>query len=177
MDAYAKSTTPKHLKDEQETPDAIFQRIESVLGVQFVFDVAASKANAKVVNYWTKEDNALEQDWGDMFARLTYSGAPVPAIWMNPPYSQPHLDLFTAKAAEESKKGLIIVGLLPDFPSSQWYQHNVYGVASSVWMPDGRINFLLEGKMRGSNALPSCVPVWTPWRCPTSYQFFDRKAA
>jgi hypothetical protein len=95
---------------------------------------------------------------------------------MNPPYSTPHLEAFTAKAAEESRKGVVVVGLLPHFASSRWFQKNVHNVASAVFMPDGRINFLLEGKVRGSNALPSCFPVWTPWRCNTSYQFFSRKA-
>lgn len=175
MDAYAKSTTPKHLKDEQETPREIFVRIENVLGVRFVFDVAASNKNNKTLLYWSKEDDALQFDWTEEIAQMTYRQyIPAPVAWMNPPYSM--LPEFTAKAAEESRQGLIVVGLVPDIRSSGWYQKNVHNVASAVFLPDGRINFLLEGKVRGSNSLPSCFPVWTPWRCQTSYQYFTRKA-
>lgn len=165
MKAYSASTTPKAFKDEQTTPRAIFERIEEVLGVLFIHDVCASAKNTKCASYWNKRDNALRQNWA---ARRRLS-----VLWMNPPYSM--LPEFTAKAAYEASQGIVVVGLVPHMSSSRWYQQHVHNAASVVFLPDGRINFELRGVVRPGNALPSCFPVWTPWRCPTSYQFFKRK--
>lgn len=165
MKAYSASTTPKALKDEQATPRTVFERIEEVLGVMFTHDVCASAKNKKCVSYWNKRDDALRQNWA---ARRRPS-----VLWMNPPYSM--LPEFTAKAAYEASRGIIVVGLVPHMSSSRWYQRYVHNVASAVFLPDGRINFELRGVVRPGNALPSCFPVWTPWRCSTSYQFFTRK--
>lgn len=166
MKAYSKSTTPKAFKDEQATPFTVFERIEEVLGVSFVHDVCASTKNTKCVSYWNKRNDALQQNWASR-RRLS-------VLWMNPPYSM--LPEFTAKAAYEASRGVIVVGLVPHISSSRWYQQNVHNVASTVYLPDGRINFELCGVVRPGNALPSCIPVWTPWRCTTSYQFFKRKS-
>ena len=172
MKAYSKSTTPKHLKDEQATPQAIFERIQDALHLLFAWDVCATAKNTKVKGaFWTKRNNALSQAW--VTDNMDFTSDMV-AFWMNPPYSM--LPEFTAKAAEESQKqSIIVVGLVPHMPSSRWYQKFVHNVASAVYMPDGRINFELKGVVRPGNALPSCCPIWTPWRCTTSYNFFNRK--
>ena len=169
MKAYSASTTPKKLKDEQATPRAVFERIQEVLGVQFAHDVCASAKNKKCKSFWSKRNNALTISWAD-----TLETRLLPVLWMNPPYSM--LSEFTEKASYEASKGCIVVGLVPHISSSRWYQENVHNVASTVYLPDGRINFELEGVVRPGNALPSCVPIWTPWQCATSYQFYTRKA-
>jgi len=172
--AYSASTTPKALKDEQATPRAVFERIEEVLNLRFIHDVCATAKNAKCKSYWNKRDNALKRNWLVEIAEPHHTAHDIHAFWMNPPYSM--LPEFTAKAAYEASQGCIVVGLVPHISSSRWYQRYVHNVASTVFLPDGRINFELRGVVRPGNALPSCFPVWTPWLCPTSYQFFKRKS-
>lgn len=165
MKAYTESTTPKDDKDEQATPVWFYRRIQQLMGITFDVDVCASAENHKAFTYWTKEDNCLSM--------VRWHGPEQELFWMNPPYSQ--LESFTAAAFERSRnEGIIIVGLVPDMPSSKWYQRFVHNQCPTVWRPDGRISFELHGKARASNPLPSCCPVWTPWRSDTSYMSFPR---
>lgn len=165
MKAYTDSTTPKEDKDEQATPLWFYRRIQQLMGVVFDVDVCASEENHKAFTYWTKADDCL--------SKARWQIGDDNYFWMNPPYSM--LEEFTAAAFERSRnEGIIIVGLVPDMPSSKWYQRFVHNQCPTVWQPDGRISFELNGKARNSNPLPSCCPVWTPWRSDTSYMSFPR---
>ena len=164
---YANSkTNPKH-RDLMATPPWLFLRIQQVLCLTIAHDVCAQRSSAKCASYWTKNHNALTRDWSSEFPPLT-------PVYMNPPYSQ--LPEFTAKAVEQASKGLIVVGLVPDTPSSKWYRDHLHGIAASAYRPDGRISFIKpNGKKAESNMFPSIVPVWTPWQTgQTSYAYFDR---
>lgn len=171
MKAYTESTTDVLDKDEQETPPEVFARIQQVLRLEFWVDVCASEHNRKCAHYWTKEMDAFSFEWAE---QTRARDGVICCLWMNPPYSM--LPEFTAKAADEARRGCIVVGLVPHMCSSRWYQQFVHDVASSVYLPDGRISFLLNGEKRSGNPLPSCFPVWTPWQGRTSYNFFGRKA-
>lgn len=61
--------------DDCRTPDEFYNKLDQVF--HFQLDAAASKANAKCSNYFTKKDNALEQEW------ICYGW-----VWLNPPYSR-----------------------------------------------------------------------------------------
>lgn len=50
------------VSDEWETPDDIFRELDDEF--HFTLDAAASSENAKIGKYYTREDNALLQDWG-----------------------------------------------------------------------------------------------------------------
>ena len=165
MKAYTDSTTPKDDKDEQATPVWFYNRIQRLMNFYFDVDVCASAENHKAFVYWTKEDNCLSMPrWRAPEQNL---------FWMNPPYSM--LEDFTAAAHDRAhREGIIVVGLVPHMPSSKWFQNYVHNKCPTVWMPDGRISFELNGKPRASNPLPSCCPVWTPWVADTSYVFFSR---
>ncbi|MDU2110007.1 MAG: DNA N-6-adenine-methyltransferase [Peptoniphilus lacydonensis] len=53
-------------KDDWETPQKLFDELNEKY--QFDIDVAASARNAKLPKYFTKEDNALIQEWdGNVF--------------------------------------------------------------------------------------------------------------
>ena len=168
MTVTAKSTTPKKHKDLFATPQYIFDRFQVVSGLTFLHDVCAQKWSSKCSSYWTKRNNALRIDWAKEFDPLT-------PLWMNPPYSD--LPTWTEKAAQAAADGLIVTGLVPDSRSSAWYRNNVDSVATNVFLPDGRINFIRpDGTIAPSNPWPSCFPVWTPWACGlTSYPYFFRK--
>lgn len=165
-------------KDRAQTPRWFFRRVEDRLGLMFCHDACAEPGTAKVPgSFWTIEDNALDIDWRDVLATRIPNYTFQTAVWMNPPYS--NLDGWCAKAALEASKGLIVVGLVPDMRSSRWFQRHVHNVASSVFMPDGRINFLNPdgSAMASTNQWPSAVVLWTPWgkdQKSTAYSYFDR---
>lgn len=59
--------------DEWETPKELFNKLDAVY--HFELDVCATKANAKCARYFTREQDALEQEWKGI-------------CWMNPPYGR-----------------------------------------------------------------------------------------
>jgi len=168
MDAFSKSKTPEGSRDLWETPPDVFDAIQSELGIRFSLDVCAVGENAKCFSYLSPDDDALSIDWND---RMGERYATI-ALWMNPPYSDP--TPWVRKAAEESAKGLIVVGLVIHDPSTKWFQQYVEGVASVAYVPDRRISFLQDGKPVNGNPKPSIFPVWTPWRTrQTQYVRFN----
>jgi len=84
--------------DEWGTPQDLFDKLNEEF--HFTLDVCASKQSAKCKKYFTKEDNALIQDWSNDIC------------FMNSPYSRIQ-DKFVKKAKEESDKGSTVVCLLP----------------------------------------------------------------
>ena len=60
--------------DEWETPQELFDKLNAEF--HFTIDVCASKENAKVNRYFTKEQDGLKQDW---------TGE---TVWCNPPYGK-----------------------------------------------------------------------------------------
>lgn len=81
--------------DERRTPPELFAKLDAQF--HFTIDVAASAENAKVAVYWTKTDNALEQDWTGHVA------------WCNPPYSRGNLLPFNRKAYSENAQTLLLM--------------------------------------------------------------------
>lgn len=48
--------------EEWGTPQELFNRLNKEFN--FTFDICASKENAKCHKYYTKEEDALKQEWG-----------------------------------------------------------------------------------------------------------------
>jgi phage N-6-adenine-methyltransferase len=62
------------MNDERRTPRWLFDRLNKVF--HFTLDAAASRDNALLPKFYTKEDNAFRQNWyGE-------------TVWCNPPYSR-----------------------------------------------------------------------------------------
>ncbi|MEW6647159.1 MAG: DNA N-6-adenine-methyltransferase [Pseudomonadota bacterium] len=164
MDAYAKSKTPKEERDRRATPRWAYAAICAGIGLRPVWDVAAERHTAVTPGRcWTREDDSLSLSWAKTLRRkLRTSGLIV--VWMNPPYSDPLT--WCAKAAEEAAQGLIVVGLLPDDRSTNWYRQQVHGVAPSVFLTPERLPFLMPstGREQRGNPKGSIIPIWTPWR-------------
>jgi site-specific DNA-methyltransferase (adenine-specific) len=53
---------PQSLTDEWATPQDLFDELNREFG--FTLDVCATPENAKCADYFTKEQNALDQVWG-----------------------------------------------------------------------------------------------------------------
>lgn len=132
--------------NEWETPPDLFKKLDDEFG--FIFDAAASDENALCFEYST---NSLDIEWK--------SDGPV---WMNPPYSRDLLHKFVAKAHEEQKKGVTVVGLLPVFTSTKWFHEHIYeqpGV--EIRFIKGRVQFYQdEVKAKNSPTFSSMIVIW-----------------
>jgi site-specific DNA-methyltransferase (adenine-specific) len=62
MQAKAENVLFKSNSDEWETPQSIFDRLNSEF--HFTLDPCATKQNHKCASYYTKEQNGLLQNWG-----------------------------------------------------------------------------------------------------------------
>jgi len=156
MKAYSESKTPPNERDKRSTPAIIFSAIQRELNLKFDIDVCAEKKTTKVDRYWSEEDNALSFGWRDKLSHIA-----LPVGWMNPPYSSPKP--WCEKAYNESKNGMIVVGLLPDDRSTNWYQEYVEK-ATTILIPTTRISFNdARGIPQPGNPKGSAIVVWTPF--------------
>jgi len=95
----------KSNNQEYETPENLFKVLNNEF--HFTLDVCANNKNYKVSDYFTEEDNALEQDWKGV-------------CWMNPPYK--NMKNWVIKAYNESiKNNAIIVCLIPARTNTLWW--------------------------------------------------------
>ena len=146
--------------DSWATPPEVVAKVEAWLGLNFMLDVCATEENKKAQFYIDEDQDSLSCDWADYEEHGHHPGYP---LWLNPPYSKPLP--WCQKAAEESRKGLIVVGLLKDDRSTRWYREYVEGVASVCLVPNKRISFIdpATGKPGKGNNFASVLPIWTPW--------------
>ena len=137
--AYFKSN-----KDDWETPDNFFAALNE--RYRFTLDVCASADNAKCKRFFTKEDDALAQDWGKE------------VCWMNPPYGR-HISEWLHHARIAAGLGATVVALLPARTDTAWWHEHVMRRSSEVYFVKGRLKF----KGAASSApFPSAVVVWRP---------------
>jgi phage N-6-adenine-methyltransferase len=134
MDVHFSSKT-----DLWSTPQDFFDKYNKIYN--FTLDVCATKDNAKCNNYFTKEENGLEQKW---------SGN----CWMNPPYGK-EISLWMKKAYESSLQGATVVCLVPSRTDTKWW-HN-YAIKGKIEFIKGRLKF---GNSKNSAPFPSAVIIF-----------------
>jgi phage N-6-adenine-methyltransferase len=140
--------------DEWETPQDLFDRLDAEFG--FEIDLAASAENHKCRGYYSKETDALDQDW----SMVATCG------WLNPPYSRGLSARFIAKAAEERRYGFLTVMLLPARIDTKAFHTHLYD--ASTWQPRPGIEIrLLPGRLKFGGAtagapFPSMVVICRP---------------
>lgn len=148
-----KSNAVRHLeliqkKDEYGTPFNLFNDACREYNIYPKFDVAASRYNHVLYDYWTKADNSLNKDWPFDF-------------FMNPPYS--NISNFMRKAYQEhinhNVNALILTYNKTD---TKWWHRYVKNKAETHFI-EGRLRFLDEfGKLTKNSApYPS---VWIIYR-------------
>ncbi len=126
--------------EEYETPINIFEPLNKEFG--FTLDVSASDKNKKCDNYFDKNIDALKQDWiGEI-------------CWMNPPYGN-KLQKFVRKAYSESKKGCVIVGLIPAKTNTVWWHECIN--SEEVRFIKGRPKF---NDMKYGYPFPLAIVIW-----------------
>ena len=113
-------------KHTWETPQDFFDKLNAVY--DFTLDACAEDETAKVSNYFTVEDDALNQDWKGI-------------VWCNPPYGKEQVE-FIKKALNESKKhNSTVVLLIPARPDTKVWQDIIFPNASKICFVRGRLKF------------------------------------
>lgn len=128
--------------DMWETPHALYNTLYKMF--DFQLDVCAIPENAKCEQYFTPEQNGLQQSWH-----------PHKRIWMNPPYGR-DIGKWMQKAYEESIKGCIVVCLVHARTDTRWW-HNWVQDKANVTFVKGRLKF---GNAKHSAPFPSAIVVY-----------------
>jgi len=123
-----------------ETPQKFFDDWSAKIG-GFDVDVCATAENAKCPKFFDKQINGLEQDW---FGKC----------WMNPPYGR-EIGKWMGKALAESKKGAVVVCLVPSRTDTRWWHD--YAMQGQITFIRGRLKF---GNAKNSAPFPSAVVVF-----------------
>ena len=118
-------------ENEWYTPAEYLAAACDVLG-KIDLDPASSEDAQKRVGagrYFTKEDNGLEQDWFG-------------SVWLNPPYSQPHIAEFVSKLVSEWRRGHFDAGIMltHNYTDTAWF-HEAAGACDAICFTRGRIKF------------------------------------
>ena len=150
------------MNNEWGTPVGLVKALEDYLGLKFGFDLAASEANHKCVNYWEKDQDALQYDWHAAYKEFG-------PLWLNPPYSRDLIGPFMEKAAEAGTHGCDIVALVRFDPSATWFQKYVDTRAYSVLMLPKRVKF--EGATSAYN-FPVCAVCYYGWEQTEGTQYW-----
>lgn len=112
-----------------ETPQWFIDGLRDVVGLNFMYDMAASHENMKAENYFTEEDNSLAIDW------------PIDGLcWVNPPFCD--LPKWFATYKEQAHKGAKIVAICPLssdlYTQYSWQQGIVCPIVGRIWKREVR---------------------------------------
>lgn len=125
-----------------ETPWPFFRGLDREF--HFDLDVCAVAANAKCARFYSPAEDGLCQPWAG-------------ACWMNPPYGR-EIGRWVAKALTESRRGCLVVSLLPARTDTAWW-HEYVMPAAEIRLVRGRLKF---GGSEHSAPFPSAVVVYRP---------------
>lgn len=117
---------------DYKTPDEFMARVWFRFG-WINWDLAASKANAQVSEFFTTEQDSLKQDWH----AIVENGW----LWLNPPFG--NIEPWAKKCAEEMRLGAKILFLTPASIGANWFAKHVHGNATVIAL-QGRLSF--DGK-------------------------------
>jgi len=129
--------------DEWETPQYVFDIL--MREFNFQIDVCATHQNSKCSEYFTKENDGLIKEWSPF------------RCWMNPPYGT-NIKKWMGKALNESKKGALIVCLVPSRTDTKWW-HEFAMKSGEIRFIEGRLCF---GDGKQSAPFPSCIVIFYP---------------
>jgi phage N-6-adenine-methyltransferase len=122
--------------DDWATPPEFVAKLEAEFG-KFDLDPCATDATAKADQYFTREEDGLQQPWFG-------------SVFVNPPYSHP--EPWIVKAIREVGEGRAtrVLLLLPNATDTEWFHGHVLRCCKVRFLR-GRIAFLgPEGRPIGS---------------------------
>jgi phage N-6-adenine-methyltransferase len=146
-----------HLSDEWETPDDLFQKLHDEF--HFDCDAAATAKNTKLKHFFGEDytgqkEDALTYDW----MKCSFQDGVKPEysrkFFLNPPHSK--VSGFIKKAHEESKKGAVVVCLVPSRTDTRWW-HDFVMKAFEIRLIKGRVRFCGGASCA---PFPSCIVVF-----------------
>ena len=125
------------------TPQEWFDYLN--LEFKFTLDPCCSEETAKCKKFYTPVEDGLSKSWEDE------------RVFMNPPYGR-GLNDWMEKAYKESKRGALVVCLVPARVDTLWW-HATAGKAADVRFPIGRLKF---GNAPSSAPFPVAIVVFRP---------------
>jgi len=152
-------------RQDYETPNHDFEKIQKTLSLKFTLDLCASKNNSKCEWFVPVDVDLFSIDLKR--ARRFYHTD----LWMNPPYQSGNkyekgVADFLAKAEEIRTmcKSNVAVLVNSNITSAKYFS-DIIGATESerkrnnieLYFPEGRIKFMLEKKECNSNPLASMV--------------------
>ena len=103
-----------------------------------------------------KEDNGLEKDWAKELEAKRLKGL----VYVNPPYDTETLEKVAIKCADQAKKGLEVLSLVPCKLDQEWWQYTVFETASALCFVKGRIKFWEEGRPKSGAPMACAFLYW-----------------
>jgi phage N-6-adenine-methyltransferase len=148
--------------DEWATPLAFYVPLDAEF--DFALDAAATADNSKCSMYLGPDHaqqacrDALTCDWN----RILGSSIADQSVWLNPPYSR--CKEFVAKAADERRRGVRTVMLMPSRTDTRWFHEHLWDADKNTTRPGIELRFvrgrLKFGDGKNSAPFPSMVVVF-----------------
>ena len=134
-------------KEDWETPRGFYDQLNTKY--HFEWDLAASNGNAKCDHYFTRDDNSLEQNWGELSGNM----------FLNPPYGR-QLKLWVKKASEtQLKRDQLLVMLIPSRTDTSYWHDYIFNHAEIEFLR-GRLKFEVDGVSGDSAPFPSALVIY-----------------
>lgn len=129
------------LAEDWETPQDLFDKLDDEF--LFTLDVCAKPENSKCKRFFSKEQNGLNQDWGN------------DTVWCNPPYGK-GIENWIKRCYEHSMGGGTAVMLLPARTDTRWFHNYILGKAE-IRFCKGRLRF---NGCKSSAPFPSIIVIY-----------------
>lgn len=127
--------------DEWETPQYLYDELNREF--HFDLDPCATDENHKCAEYFTREDDGLQKNWGGR------------CVYCNPPYGR-QIGKWIRKAYEEAQKPrTTVVLLVPARTDTKWFHDYIYNKAEIRFI-EGRVRF---GDSKHGAPFPSMIVV------------------
>lgn len=129
-----KNTHVSHNSGENQwyTPEEYVEAARKVMGSIDIDPASNAQANevVKAKVFYSKENDGLTKEWNGN-------------IWLNPPYAQPLISLFSAELvkkikSKEIKQALVLVN---NATETKWFQEMV-NICNAICLISGRVRFL-----------------------------------
>ena len=141
-------------KQDWETPQWFYEKLDKEFS--FDLDAFASRENTKCKNFFTEDDNSLEQDW------TQYK-----SIFINPPYISSLQNKVLEKVDDTIRQGFrgVIVLLIPARTDTKRWHDYIFNKADDIRFLKGRLKFEVNGIAGDSATFPSAVIVYDKRKC------------